>query len=168
MLSRPPFFEFGLLPHLVVKLIKSSVFCKGVQEIDEKIVLGEDVALSCSCLLQPVDVLITDICGYHYIQRNNSITKTYVRNEYEGCMRLVRFLERLDAKYSVGLSAQIKQYQKFLMLFRCPEQLDAACSNRILEPYGGISIDSRIILYGAGGMGRALYSYLTSSKKTEA
>lgn len=95
------------------------------------------------------------------------MTKTYTSNEYEGCMCLIRFLERLDRKYFAGLSAQIKQYQKFLMLFRCPEQLDFNCSNRILEPYGGIPIDSRIILYGAGGMGRALYSYLVSSEKTE-
>lgn len=167
MISRPPFFEFGLLPNLVVKLIKSSLFCKGVQEIDEKIALGEDAALSCNCLLQATDVLITDICGYHYIQRNNSMTKTYTSNEYEGCMCLIRFLERLDTKYFAGLSAQIKQYQKFLMLLRCPERLDSDCINQILEPYGGIPINSRIVLYGAGGMGRALYSYLVSGKKIE-
>jgi len=167
MISRPPFFEFGILPNLVAKLIKSSLFCEGVQEIDEKIAIGEDAALSCRCLLQSTGVLITDICGYYYIQRNSSMTKTYASNEYEGCVRLIRFLERLDAEYCAGLSAQIKQYRKFLMLFRCPEQLDFNCSNQVLEPYGGIPLDSRIVLYGAGGMGCALYSYLASSKKVE-
>lgn len=167
MISKPPFFEFGILPNLVAKLIKSSIFCKNVEEIDEGIALGEDAALSYSCLLQSEEVLITDICGYYYVQRNNSMTKTYASNEYEGCVRLIHFLERLNAEYCAGLEAQIKQYRKFLMLFRCPERLDASCSSQILEPYGGIPEGSRIILYGAGGLGRALYSYLASNKKAE-
>ena len=167
MISRPPFFGFGLLPNLVVKLIRSRLFCEGIQEMDEKIALGEDAALSYRCLLQSSAVLITDICGYHYFQRNNSMTKTYTSNEYEGCIRLINFLERLDAEYCAGLSNQIEQYRKFLMLIRCPELLDSNCPDQVLMPYGGIPIGSRIILYGAGGMGHALYSYLVSSKKAE-
>lgn len=167
MISKLPFFEFGILPNLVVKLIKSDLFCRSIQEIDEKIVIGEDAALSYNCLLQSSEVLITDICGYYYIQRNNSNMKTYTNNEYEGCMRLIRFLELLDAKYCAKLSAQIKQYQKFLMLFRCPERLDINLSDCILEPYGGIPIGTRVVLYGAGGAGRAIYAYLKSSKKVD-
>ena len=167
MIYKPPFFEFGILPNLVVKLIRSSLFCKNVEEIDEGIALGEDAALSYSCLLQAAEVLITDICGYYYVQRNNSMTKTYASNEYEGCVRLINFLEWRNAERCAGLEAQIRQYRKFLMLFRCPERLDANCDNWVLEPYGGIPKGSRIILYGAGGLGRALYSYLTGSKKVD-
>lgn len=167
MISKPPFFEFGILPNLVAKLIKSSIFCKCARGIDEKISLGEDAALSYSCLMQPAVVSVTNICGYHYVQRSNSITKTYVSNEYESCMRVITFLERLDAEHNAGLRVQIQQYRKFLMLFRCPEQLDLTCSNQVLVPYGGIPISSRIALYGAGGAGCAFYSYLTSSKKAE-
>lgn len=167
MISKTPFFEFGILPNLVAKLIKRSVFCECVQNIDEKIVVGEDAALSYSCLLQSLDVLVSDICGYYYVQRDNTLTKTYTNNEYERCMRLIDFLNGLDSVHHGGLKIQLEQYKKFLMLFRCPEFLDLNCSNQILEPYGGIPIGSRIVLYGAGGAGRALYSYLKASGRVE-
>ncbi len=164
MLYKPPFFGFGVLPSLATKLIDRKTFCKCIQEIDERIVWGEDAALSCYCLMQDVNVFVSDICGYHYIQRRGSITKKHLNNEYDRCSRLIDFLESLDIRYHAGLHPQIEQYYKFAMLLRCPEKLD---TKQLLEPYGGIPDGSRIVLYGAGGAGNALYSYLSSCGRVE-
>jgi len=167
MLYKEPFFEYGILPHLVTKLIDRRLFCKCIQEIDERIVQGEDAALTYMCLLQDITVCVSDICGYHYIQRGNSVQARYLDDEYERCSLLFEFLERISSNCYAGMSTQIEQYKKYLLLLRCPSELESSKANQILEPYGGIPAGSRIILYGAGRMGTTLYSYLTANSKIE-
>lgn len=167
MLFKPPFFSYGILPHMVNKLFSREIFCKCIQEIDERIVQGEDAALTYNCLLHDITVCVSDICGYHYIQRGTSIRARYRDDEYERCSLLFEYLEELNTRYHAEMTQQIKQFKKCFMLLRCPSELEINKLGHVLSPYGGIPTKSRIILYGAGYMGSALYSYLMADSEVE-
>ncbi len=152
------FFEYGLQPHIYTKLIRKNILYKTQLSVDERICAGEDAAVIYPSVLEAKQILITDICGYHYVQRQGSITKTGNANERERIQILMEYLERIFMQKGVAkiMGPQLVQYKKYFFLLRQIQVLD----EQILIPYGGISRHSRVIIYGAGVLGQKIYEYL--------
>lgn len=153
------FFEYGLQPHLWNKLIRRSIMKSAEMRIDNAISIGEDVAAVYTGIMEAEKICVTDICAYHYVQHADSMTK---KNKKAGQIKLPALLNSLRSAWGYGnpeykLDSQLLQYEKsYYLLHRF-----SVFEKSKFPPYGKIPEGSRIIIYGAGGMGRSLYQYYT-------
>lgn len=163
------FFEYGINPHLVTKLISRQLLLQSQMAVDERIVAGEDAAVTYPCALAAGRICVADVCGYHYVQRPGSMTKTRAPGEEERAEILFRLLERHFEEVSYGdiFYSQLNQYKKYFALLRMADILDKPGADELLSPYGGIEKGSRIVLYGAGGLGQNIFRYLDTDKGIE-
>ena len=153
------FFEYGLQPHLVTKLFRREIVQKAQGCVNDGIVAGDYAAVFYPAVLEAGVIYVSDLCGYHYVQRLNSITKRETANEKVRCGLLLEHLERVFRSRDVWdvMEPQLAQYKKYLMLMRRMSEFD----EKVLLPYGGIPKNSRVILYGAGVLGQKMHQYLS-------
>ncbi|MCM1106131.1 MAG: glycosyltransferase family 2 protein [Blautia sp.] len=155
MLYSGTFFEYGIQPHGVTKLYKTEKLKMIQERLDNRICVGEDAAVVYPYICHSERVLLTDICCYHYVQHMGSITKQIDKNEIEKIDFLIAHLKR-EFSDSKELLRHLDIYRKYLVL-RDMTYWDS--ENVLLYPYGGIERGSRIVIYGAGGLGQSLYAY---------
>lgn len=156
MLYSGSFFEYGIQPHGVTKLYKTEKLKMIQAELDNRICIGEDAAVLYPYIYHCDKILVTDICCYHYVQRTGSITKQRGENEIEGIDYLIAYLNKQfwDSKEFLW---QLDIYRNYLIVLRDMTYWDSG--SIFLYPYGGVKRGSRIVIYGAGGVGQSLYAY---------
>lgn len=152
------FFEYGVLPPLWTKLFRKDLLKKIYDNLDNRIVI-EDAAAVYPYIIESKKIYITDICGYHYIQRPCSMIKTECNNEKERIQLLINHLEKSFVKNGVYeyMLPQIEQYKKYLFLLRNVQLLED-CG---IMPYGDITENSKLVIYGAGGVGQKVHKYFS-------
>lgn len=162
------FFEFGIQPHVWSKLFKREILLETQLRVDKRINYGEDVAVTYPSILKAGKICVTDITGYHYMQRQHTMAKKEYPNEEDRLSILFGYLKQefITKNGCKMLASQLNQYEKYALLMRQPQVLDKRLAHHgeVLMPYGGIHKNSRIILYGAGVLGQRIYHYL---KKNE-
>lgn len=163
------FFEYGINPHLVTKLISRELLQPIQMAVDERIMAGEDAAVTYPCVLAADRICVADVCGYHYVQRLGSMTKTKSTGEGQRAQILFQYLEKSfeNAGYKEFFCSQLNQYKKYFALLRMVELLDSPETADVLSPFGGIEKGSRVVLYGAGGLGQSIFRYLDTDKRVE-
>lgn len=159
------FFEYGLQPHLCNKLIRHSIMEAVEMQIDESISMGEDVMAVYPSVMMASKICITDICAYHYIQHENSKTKTILKEETSGLNNLCRSLRSTwkGCNAEKQLNFQLLQYEKAYCLLHQYSVLEKSK----YPPYGRILPGSRIIIFGAGVMGRNVFEYFRKQKEIQ-
>ena len=162
MLYTGEFYQFGITQYACTKLFRKDILWDVQMQVDDRIGCGEDVAVLYPYILNARTVYISDYAGYHYIQRTDSIQGHYDSDELVKDKILIAYLYHIFTKsiYSESLLRQLNQYAKNLLLTRAVDCFDNSKDDKVLMPYGGIPINSRIILYGAGKMGQSIYRYL--------
>lgn len=160
------FYQFGLQPNLWTKIIRRSMLIEAYKHIDERIRFGEDAAAVYSVVSASKTICISDICDYHYIQRQGSDCKTYSSDELERIDLLIDCLSDAFKKQNVyeKMLPQLDIYKKWLVFMR---NMSAFDKSTILTPYGGIPENSRVIIYGAGTVGQNIYAYLSKAKSID-
>lgn len=152
MLYSGHFFEYGIQPHGVTKLFRTELLKKVTEDMDFRITIGEDAAIVYPYILKCGSVTVSKLCGYHYIQRNGSLTKKRNNRELEKIEILTSYLRKRFLPYE-QLVWQLGIYKNYLLALR---DLSFWDDRGILFPFGGLN---KIAIYGAGGMGQSLYSY---------
>lgn len=162
MLYAEEFYQFGISQFIWAKLFRKDILWDIQIQVDDQINCGEDVAVTYPYILQTQKVYISDLAGYHYIQRTGSMMDCYDADELVQNKCLIGYLRKVFAEslYSQYLDRQLNQYAKNLLLTRNIAYFDLKDRNGILAPYGGIEPYARIIIYGAGKMGQSLYRYV--------
>ena len=151
------FFEYGIQPHLVTKFVKRDKILTFQMDVDRRIVIGEDAAVCYPCLLNCESILISDICGYHYVQHTKSMTKASSKNYSFEIDTLIRYMnKKLQFSNNLILMNQIILYERYLKLLHNIQSFD----DMVLLPYGGIKKGNRIVIYGAGGLGQQINQYV--------
>lgn len=169
MLYTDEFYEFGISQFACSKLFRRDILIDVQMNVDDRIKCGEDVAVTYPYILLTQKVYISDYTGYHYIQRIGSMVDSYDSDELVRNKILIKSLQKVfeSSSYSSVLYDQLNQYAKNLLLTRYISFFDSLQDGDILMPYGGISTDSRIVIYGAGKMGQSVYRYLNNVKSIE-
>ncbi len=157
------FFEYGIQPHMVTKLFKKEILKKTQMRVDNRIVIGEDAAVVYPSLLEAERIVVADVCGYHYVQHSDSMTKKEREEKEDIYGLLFAHLEKACKENQVWhiLEPQLQQYRKYLLFLYQISYFD----ERVLVPYGGIAPGSKVILYGAGVLGQKMHSYLMRKKE---
>ena len=162
MLYTGKFYEFGVSQFACTKLFRKDLLWDVQMQVDDRINCGEDVAVTYPYILMTNKIYISYYIGYHYIQREGSIVDRYDEDEFFRDKILIKYLRNVFGQsiYSKSLYNQLNQYAKNLLLVRNVAYFDSFHKKELLMPYGGISVNTRIILYGAGKMGQSIYRYL--------
>lgn len=159
------FFEFGLHPSLCTKLIRKKILDITQMSVNEDIFCEEDGAVIYPSVLEADKILITDVCGYHYVQRQGSITKSGCEDDIRRLRLVFTHLEKVFADKGMwkDLRYQLKQWEKFIFLERHIQVFDKRMAGTILCPYGGILPNSRVVIYGASRLGQTINRYISEN-----
>lgn len=141
--------------------IKRELYKQSICDIDNRVFIGDDYACILCCLFEANSVFLMREKGYHYVQRQTSITHTLNRNslhELKLWFGLVK--KKLLLK---DYSAQIMPHIIFLEIWYIMNADYASLlelQNQYLYPYSKVKKGSQIAVLGAGIIGVQLINYL--------
>ena len=160
ILMTETFFEWGFLPNLCCKLIKSAVVCQWAHKVSDIISYGEDAVCSFLCILAASSIYVCDFVPYHYRQREGSAVKEL----RELPKQLFREIYQVLGKAFCGMKdnqQDLRLYMFFILMLKGYSYL--LTDGRLLFPFVDIEKGSRVIVYCAGGFGRVMYEYVCTS-----
>lgn len=162
MLYTGVFYEFGIGQFVWAKLFRKDILWDIQMQVDDRITCGEDVAVTYPYILHVQKVCFLEYAGYHYLQRMGSMTGCYDADEQIKNRILLEYLQQVfrHSIYVHSLHRQLNQYAKNLLLARQIDYFDRQGEDQVLMPFGGISKEDRVIIYGAGKLGQSIYHYL--------
>ena len=154
MLCAKEFFEFGLLPYMWNKIFRKDLLLKCYSEIDQSVYDGEDVLTLFSYMMKARKLVIGDACTYHYCLTGSSMTKNIKKDFIENAAKLYLSLYTCfqTSDYSDCLRAQLDQYMRMMIKKSSPESFIAG--DIFFFPYSRVTLNSRVVIYGAGLVGK--------------
>ena len=155
----------GLTAYIFNKLYRTDYARKVFLEINPKVYWGEDSEFLYRYVLQCQSVRVTDICGYHYCMREQSIVHRrhpdYLHNLNELYLSLEKVFNEHDRKEILLLKLQMWINT---MIRIAPSAMGFSdlvqVSIDYLFPHYDTMCGKEIILYGAGRVGKDFYLQL--------
>ena len=153
---------YGIRPNLVNKIFKHNLIEKAQQQISDSVTHGEDRICSMLCVLEANSIYITHNAFYHYIIYKNSM------NNGED----ISYFAKIDALYNNFRQLYEKENFPPNLRLQCEVYLTEMAMRGINENLGFANRDilwyhhswmnqiekgSRIVIYGAGRLGRLYY-----------
>lgn len=148
----------GIQSMMCSKLYKLSIIKPIMLDLDDRISVGEDEAIIYSTFVYATKIVIIKNALYHYINRSNSAVNA--KNDF--------FIHDIDYIYTFIkknyiakdvynlLKYQLERYVCRYLLINMKKNFDLCIPYYIL-PKLNIQHNSRIILYGAGAVGKDYY-----------
>lgn len=166
-------FEYGcpgIIQSLCTKLIKRKLLVNAMKDLDSRITMGEDAAVTYSILLMAKKVAIIDNSLYFYRVRSDSMCRTKDIHVFSKIHYFKEYMQSVFIKYDPSYKLY-KQLNAYLMYF-IEKGLDDLFSLKVQDlyriPYCLYSeIKGKIILYGAGQVGKKYYRQLKSMTDVE-
>lgn len=109
MLICSGFVKYGIIPGVVVKVIRRSVLEKALPNVDNDITIGEDVAITAYSIMNCNSLSVIDSASYHYIQYENSMVRVFNPKRIEKIEKLYECISKIDCE----------AYQKQVTLYMC-------------------------------------------------
>lgn len=163
------FFKTGINIHICNKLFRRELALDNQLKINDYVKTGEDAAFIYPCVIDAKKIIITHKCFYHYCIRPDSMMGTGYRNELLGFRYVYEVIkDKIDqyGKYTKILETQLNFLMLYELLIKEP-WIVIRNDNGILIPYENVKITDKIVLYGGGKFGRALYSFLKRNELCE-
>lgn len=161
------FYRFGLTPFVWNKLYRPELLKECYGKIDDKNSMFEDVACSYPYAVRSSSVYISHKCLYHYRIVINSMKRIVRSDVYNVLIEQCRLVKEAyeNSRYRECLMKQLDYYIIYASLWNCPQVFDDLENGEILVPFGGISQNEKIVLYGAGAAGIHLNDYIVNKTK---
>ena len=164
MMSCGSFYRPGITTYVWNKLFRREVLYEAQMNVDEKISIGEDAAVTYPALLRCSLVMVTDNAEYHYRQREDSMLK-----QSEGFAAEAGKLRSLS-EYLLAWERRVKKEfgEAAVRELHIPEQItDYVLSICIMRSGGRLPEDDystfdkayygkRVVIYSAGTFGQQL------------
>lgn len=147
------------------KCICRTIYCKAQNNVDDKTVLGEDVVRNFICLSLTNSIRFIRNDGYHYVQREASLThdsSQYFADRIEKLMQnIMNYFEEVGQD-SPGLKRMVIGYYIRMRIWYDFGSLQNSTYG-FLYPYINVKKGSRLILCGTGVVGKSIMAYLQTS-----
>lgn len=161
------FYSTNIPITLVCYLFRKNLIEEAQCQVNSKIRIGEDMLCLWFCLLKAASISIINYAGYHYRQHDNSMMHT--ANEKEINLLKILFHDAVQAanhsQYNCSfLMRKLVYWIYFALMLSCYDVLLRKGQN-CLFPYSKVKIRSKIIIYGAGVMGRQIKLALLNHKE---
>jgi len=159
------FYRFGVMPYVWNKLYRSELVKECYGKIGDKNSMAEDAACSYPYAVKGGSVYISHKCLYHYRVVGNSMKRTVDSGIYNVLREQYHLIkeEYENSKYCECLIRQLEYYIVYILMWNCPQVFDNSNEGELLVPFGGISKNEKIVLYGAGAAGIHIYDYLVNT-----
>lgn len=160
----------GISASLCNKIFKHNKLKNIMDNIDETIKYCEDGAAVYIYITKAEKIVVTDYCGYHYIQHDDSSIHSFSEQSFETILTLQRCMKRemLGTSEDRGLEIQIDNYVAPLLRDAIKEVYGICIRPMVfLFPFDLIPQFSKIILYGAGDVGQSYYKCLGTERYVE-
>lgn len=157
------FFKKNIPLGLVANLYRKQVIQKAFDIVNEKIRFSEDYACFLLALLESDNVYVLDEYLYYYRQNKNSTVHTYGKSNFESekCLYHNLIPELKKRKVSEKI---YKQVEWIIILSILIGGYDTFKGKDYLFPFEKVKRGSKIIIYGAGSFGKALFEFVTRYK----
>lgn len=157
-------FRYNIAPAMWSWVVKRELSRIIIEMVPDSIKLGEDLMFTLLCLISAESVTIMEDDGYHYYQRSQSImgSRTLMDGNWRSSVRngvcrikgfLGRDIEKIIDYLTIGAIIR-DDYGSVLEECRC-----------FLFPFKKVYPGSKVVIYGAGNIGRQLTTYLQSYSK---
>lgn len=159
------FYRFGVMPYVWNKLYRAELVKECYEKIGDKNSMIEDAACSYPYAVRGGSVYISHKCLYHYRVVGNSMKRTVNNSVYDVLRQQYHLIKEAyeNSQYRECLIKQLEYYMVYILIWNCPQVFDDLSNGEILIPFGGISKQEKIVLYGAGAAGIHFYDYLTNT-----
>lgn len=163
LINTSSFYKTCISPSLCNKIFKTAQFVPLQEEVDDRIIVGDDDAVIYPYLFQSKTIAVSGKNYYHYcIREHGSNMSLKKEDDYESYLLLFEHLEKeFSASDLPGLCLK-KQFQllkTYFLMLRFPSQV-LSYHEEVLYPFGNIKKTDKILLYGAGKFGVVMKSYL--------
>lgn len=143
---------------LCTKLFKRNLLSESMAAMDPEITYGEDGAITFVSIAKAQAVTIVEDRWYHYVIRNDSMVRQYSMNSLKKVQIFKDYMEQALKSLQIWdmTEYQLEQYTK-TMLSPMIESIYGVKIYRpvYLFPFHQVRKGSRVIIYGAGIVGRS-------------
>ncbi len=159
MICTGNFYEAGINVHVYNKIFRAKILRKYQLELEDDIRMGEDAGVVYPCYLNAERIYVLRRSFYHYVLRSDSCMGTQSVDEGDRLRLLNRYLIKCvnDTPWRELLVQQLVKYIYYLILLGIPDKSVFIDEEGYVIPYGNLKKSDRIILYGAGKMGKAVF-----------
>ena len=162
----------GLDPSLCSKLLRRDILLKCMDEMDESIHYAEDLLLLWQYLMKAKNIYVLSASYYHYMQHEGSCMHTYDPNFYEQINKVYIKLKQLFEENKLWETLKVPLGSWFFkqILIGLNGKFDFGFSCNIPEYYfdnSQFDKTTKIILYGAGRVGKGYHTYICNTKCVE-
>lgn len=169
LINSPDGKRAGTNNSICSQLTKTDVLKSFYQNLSDKLMYGEDFAFVMTSLLNADTVCIIDVPLYCYRMRESSMTHNSNLYYYIQVNLLYLYLKEIFEKntYKDILLPQLDKYMDELILrginhrFIIPR--DIRIPDYVIE-LNDIPFESKIVLYGAGAVGKSLFKFMGATK----
>jgi glycosyltransferase involved in cell wall biosynthesis len=159
MICTGNFYESGINVHVYNKIFKAKIVRKHQLELEDGIRIGEDAGVVYPCYLEAERIFVLHKSFYHYALRSDSCMGMKKKDEIQRLSMLNKHLRKCinDMPLSELLARQVIKYMYYLILLGVTDKAVFVDERNRVIPFNGLKKTDRVILYGAGKMGKALY-----------
>ncbi len=166
LIATDKFFKYNLSCHVYNKIYKTSLLRKYQLRVLDDISVGEDAAVIYPLISDAKSVYVSGYNYYHYCVRADSVMGAPIVKNDDTLYKMLKYVadSMSDANGSINnlFKKQYTYFKTYMKLLRDPTSVLRYCDG-YLYPYGFVSKDERIILYGAGKFGVAIKQFLVSN-----
>ena len=108
--------ESVISPSLCNKIIRYEIIVKHMQDIDERLSMGDDWAVSYPCLWDAKSLVVMDECFYYYCYNNEGITKSYNEHMWRDIGQLFSVSMRIKERYRYPYDAYYRAYFQYMII----------------------------------------------------
>lgn len=165
MLSYGEFFSLGISTYVWNKLFRREIVYDIQLNVDERISIGEDAAVTYPAILKSDCVCVNDCVSYHYRQREDSMLKksSDFTVEAEKLRVLYEYMTSFDNEIynKFDLSRQITDYVLGICIIRSGGRLP---ENDSYSTFDDAYYNKRVVIYNAGTFGQQLVNRFNESR----
>lgn len=150
------------------KMIKRSIAMDAMNDMDDKLTLGEDGAYVLAVLLRAQSVYVMKEAFYHYEQHSDSQNNRFELFSYEQLKRLQRCMNMIANKANKFelVKIQIDYYVKSYLKLIQKSVFDIDEDGRVyVFPDDSVEDGSYIIIHGAGKVGQQYVKYVKKTNR---
>lgn len=153
------------------KLVKSDIMCEIYLKMSDEIRVGEDAAFIYSCLALVDKITILHDAYYHYMVREGTMSRSINKYYFREMNDVILFIEKNFAKnkYKEILKEQLNYHTVALCLVGIEKffGLKNFIIPRYWFPQKELIMGSKLIIYGAGAVGKSYYKKIKMEKLYE-
>ena len=152
----------NISPSVCNKIFRKSLLDKVYSKIDDRVMWDEDTITVLSAVLDSECIVMIPDILYHYRQNMSSMSHKVNRSVLQNYVYSFDELHRISSEHDGILDDQIPFFSLTAMRTALEVGFGVESGKQYLFPFDKVAKGSKVIIYGAGQVGRSYYSEVSS------